>query len=215
MKACRRFVMQFLFRIFRVAKCKTISLYRLLFSWCFSAMLRLRGVWVGKGGLYCGRPLISLYKDSSIVIGDNLTLRSSVNSNPLGCNQPVIIRTILEQAKIYIGNNVGCSATSICAAKEIHIEDGVLFGAGAMIMDNDFHIWKDDDWCRVDKTNPVAVKIGKKCFIGSRAIILKGVELGDCCVVGAGAVVKKGHYPAGSVLAGNPARVVQCSKRTL
>jgi acetyltransferase-like isoleucine patch superfamily enzyme len=206
-------MMKLVLSVIRVVKYRIINTYHLFYSLCFSALLRFDGVRVGRAGLYCGRPIITVYKDSSISIGDNLILRSSVNSNPLGCNQPVIIRTILEQAKIHIGNNVGCSAASICAAKEIRIADGVLIGAGAMIMDNDFHVWKDNDWCRVDQANPIPVKIGKKCFIGTRAIILKGVELGDHCIVGAGAVVKRGQYPRGSVLAGNPARIVGSTQR--
>lgn len=52
------------------------------------------------------------------------------------------------------------------------------------------------------------VKIGHRCWIGARAVILKDVELGDGCVVGAGAVVTK-SFPAGSVIAGVPARCVR------
>lgn len=50
------------------------------------------------------------------------------------------------------------------------------------------------------------VRIGNGCWIGAKAIILKDVELGDYCVVGAGAVVTK-SFPAGSVVAGVPARL--------
>ena len=51
-------------------------------------------------------------------------------------------------------------------------------------------------------------RIGRNCFIGGRALILPGVEIGDGCVVGAGAVVTK-SVPAGSIVAGNPARVIR------
>lgn len=49
------------------------------------------------------------------------------------------------------------------------------------------------------------VKIGNRCWIGTKAVILKDVELGDGCVVGAGAVVTK-SFPSGSVIAGVPGR---------
>ncbi len=52
------------------------------------------------------------------------------------------------------------------------------------------------------------VRIGRHCFIGIRACILGGVTLGDHCVVGANAVVTR-SFPAGSVLAGAPARLVR------
>ena len=52
------------------------------------------------------------------------------------------------------------------------------------------------------------IRIGKNCFIGCNAIILKGTELGNGCVVGAGAVVA-GEFEPNSVIVGNPARVIR------
>jgi acetyltransferase-like isoleucine patch superfamily enzyme len=49
------------------------------------------------------------------------------------------------------------------------------------------------------------VRIGSRCWIGAKAVILKDVQLGDGCVVGAGAVVTK-SFPAGSVIGGVPAK---------
>ena len=51
-------------------------------------------------------------------------------------------------------------------------------------------------------------RIGKRCFIGARSIILPGVEIGDECVVGSGSVVTK-DVPSRSVVAGNPARILR------
>lgn len=50
--------------------------------------------------------------------------------------------------------------------------------------------------------------IGRRCFIGARSIILPGIEIGDGCIVGAGSVVTK-PVPAGSIVAGNPARILR------
>lgn len=55
------------------------------------------------------------------------------------------------------------------------------------------------------------VRIGNRCWIGAKAVILKDVELGDGCVVGAGAVVTK-SFPEGSVIAGVPARLMCLAK---
>jgi acetyltransferase-like isoleucine patch superfamily enzyme len=52
------------------------------------------------------------------------------------------------------------------------------------------------------------VKIGDFCWIGAKAIILKDVQLGDYCVVAAGAVVTK-SFPAGSIVAGVPAKLLK------
>lgn len=50
--------------------------------------------------------------------------------------------------------------------------------------------------------------VGPRCFVGARSIILPGVTIGEGCVVGAGSVVTK-DVPAGSLVAGNPARVLR------
>lgn len=52
------------------------------------------------------------------------------------------------------------------------------------------------------------VSVGSFCYLGYGALILPGVSLGDGCIVGAGAVVTR-SIPAGSVVAGNPARVLR------
>lgn len=49
--------------------------------------------------------------------------------------------------------------------------------------------------------------IGNRVFIGVNAVVLPGVSIGNNCVVGAGAVVTR-DVPSGSVVAGNPARVI-------
>ena len=49
--------------------------------------------------------------------------------------------------------------------------------------------------------------IGNNVFIGINSIILMGTIIGDNSIVGAGSVCS-GKYPANSVIAGNPARVI-------
>jgi maltose O-acetyltransferase len=51
------------------------------------------------------------------------------------------------------------------------------------------------------------VRIGNRCWIGAKAVILKDVTLGDGCVVAAGAVVTR-SVAVGEVVAGVPARPV-------
>ncbi len=52
------------------------------------------------------------------------------------------------------------------------------------------------------------VTIGDHVWVASHAIILKGVEIGADSVVAAGSIVTKSCAP-GSLLAGNPARVIR------
>ena len=52
--------------------------------------------------------------------------------------------------------------------------------------------------------------VGDHCVIGMGAILLNGSVIGDHCIVGAGAVVTgKMNAPAGSLILGNPAKVVK------
>lgn len=66
------------------------------------------------------------------------------------------------------------------------------------------------DMCRSKRAN---TKIGKKCFIGSHAIIMCGVTIGDEVIVGSGAIVTK-DVPSNCIVAGNPARVIRSGIHT-
>ena len=57
------------------------------------------------------------------------------------------------------------------------------------------------------------VYIGNNCFIGAHAIVLAGVTIGDNCIVSAASVVAR-DVPPGSLVAGNPARVVESNVKT-
>lgn len=51
-------------------------------------------------------------------------------------------------------------------------------------------------------------RIGERCFIGARSIILPGVQIGNECVVGAASVVTK-DVPPRCIVAGSPARIIR------
>jgi len=52
-----------------------------------------------------------------------------------------------------------------------------------------------------------AIRVGSNTFFGVNCTILPGTKIGSDCVIGAGSVVR-GDIPNGSVVMGNPARVV-------
>lgn len=57
--------------------------------------------------------------------------------------------------------------------------------------------------------------VGNFCTVGMGAILLNGAVIGDNCMIGAGAVVTgKTVAPAGSLLLGNPAKVVRTLTET-
>lgn len=53
------------------------------------------------------------------------------------------------------------------------------------------------------------IEIGDDVWIGAGATVLKGARIGRGSIVGCGSVVTAGNYEDGSVLAGNPARVIR------
>jgi len=131
-----------------------------------------------------------------------------MRANPLGLSQPSVLRAMAPGAELVLASAVGISGSVLCAGLSIEIGESTIIGAGAMVLDNDFHQpigeW---DWTTNSQSGAKPVKIGRGVFIGARAIILKGVTIGDRAVIGAGAVVAR-DVPARHVAFGNPARAV-------
>ena len=183
----------------------------------YKLVMRMTKVQYGKNLLMKGIPVIFNQKGAELVIGNDVVIKSSFLSNLVGLYSRTIIVTRQPGAYIHIGNNVGISGATIYARKGIEIGDNTAVGGNVKILDNDFHPldWEtrnrylnDPHGGDADVVPTKEIKIGKNCFIGCNAIILKGSILGDGCVVGAGAVVA-GKFEANSVIAGNPARVIR------
>ena len=184
----------------------------------YKLIMKMTKVTYGKNLLLKGMPVIFNKKGATLKIGDNCVIKSSFLSNLVGLYQKTVIVTRASGAEIEIGNNVGISGATIYARKKIIIGDNTCIGGNVKILDNDFHPieWGERNRLLQDKNGGDAtglipakeISIGKNCFIGCNAIILKGTVLGDGCVVGAGAVVC-GNFEDNSVIVGNPARVVR------
>ena len=88
----------------------------------------------------------------------------------------------------------------------IEIGDDNMIGPDVYLTDSNHRFGRD----RIPSHEPMdagCIKIGNRCWIGAKVVILKDVELGDGCVVAAGAVVTR-SFPAGAVIAGVPARLM-------
>ncbi len=176
----------------------------------FKVILKATKVTYGKNLLLKGVPVIFNKSGASLTIGENVTIKSSFLSNLVGLYQRTIIVTRADEAEIIIGDNVGISGTTIYARKSIVIGDNTNIGGNTKILDNDFHPLgiEDRNADIKEKIGTRPIVIGKNCFIGCNALILKGTILGDGCVVGAGAVVS-GKFEGNSVIAGNPAKIIK------
>jgi len=176
----------------------------------YKIFLKMMKVKYGKGLLLKGIPVIFNKKGAVMEFGEKVTVKSSFLSNLVGLYQRTIIVTRTPEAVIKIGDNVGISGATIYARNRIEIGDNTCIGGNTKILDNDFHPLEAEarNADVKEKIGCKPVKIGKNCFIGCNVLLLKGTELGDGCVVGAGAVVA-GKFEAGSVIAGNPAKVIR------
>jgi acetyltransferase-like isoleucine patch superfamily enzyme len=169
-----------------------------------------RGIKLGKNIRWLGFPILTSLNGSIIKIGENCLICSRSKDTALGVGHPVIIRTLTNKAKISIGNGVRMSGTSICSANSIDIGDRCVIGADVWIVDTDFHSLDPEirSSLRDSKTaNSRPVCIGTDVFIGGGSKILKGVVLENNVVVGAGSIVTK-SFPKGSIISGNPAKIV-------
>lgn len=169
------------------------------------AWARLLGVRMGRDVEIVGRPHFRMARGASIILGDGVQLFGNKTVNPLIQSTRCSLWAIAAGARLELAPGVGGSGVCLCAAKELTIGEGTILGADCLVIDNDFHL-PGPGWSwgfnPVETAKPV--RIGRGCFIGARAIILKGVTIGDGAVVGAGAVVSS-DVPAGHVATGNPA----------
>lgn len=98
------------------------------------------------------------------------------------------------------GGYINCGARILCR-KYIEIGTGATIGPNVIIRDCDVH-----EIVGSIMTKPI--KIGNHVWIGTNAIVLKGVTIGDGAIIGAGSVVTK-DIPAHCLAVGNPAKVIR------
>lgn len=149
----------------------------------------------------------------TISLGDSVYCRGIIRCGSRGAG------------KVKIGSNVYIGDSSIISSESsIEIGDFTMISHGVHIFDTIGHptdyAMREKDWLIITKqiedterpTVPTApIKIGRNVWVGFNAIIMKGVTIGDGAVIGAGTVVVD-DIAAGSVVVGNPARVVNKDK---
>jgi acetyltransferase-like isoleucine patch superfamily enzyme len=120
-----------------------------------------------------------------------------------------VLRRVLTRSRLWVFRRVmgmdidPTVEMSLSARPDTNFPQGVHIGArtyvafGVRIMTH-------------DRTRGLYVhtRIGSNCFIGGNAIILPGITIGDNCVVAAGSVVTR-DVPDGSIIGGNPARILR------
>jgi acetyltransferase-like isoleucine patch superfamily enzyme len=146
----------------------------------------------------------------SVTLGPNVYLGDFINLYGCRIGANTKIGPFVEiQKGSAVGMNCKIQSHSfICEG--VMIEDDVFIGHGVMFINDRFPravsasgtLQTEADWQVVPTT------IKKGASIGSNATILCGVTVGEGAIVGAGSVVTK-DVPPGTIVAGNPARVMR------
>ena len=158
-----------------------------------------------------GIPYINISLKGKMKIGNHFVMNNRKYANMLGRTQSCSF-SILPNAELIIGNNVGLSSTAIVCYNKIEIGNNVKIGANVVIYDTDFHSINPLDRLHQKKdkenTSIKPVRIEDNVFINAHSTILKGVVIGENSIIGACSVVTK-SIPKNEIWAGNLAKFIK------
>ena len=136
-----------------------------------------------------------------IRIGDNVVLDDTI----------LLSGRIYEQPTLEIGDRafIGCK-TTITVGQSVKIGKDCMIAAQCFIADNDGHPLNpfrraNKEPVKVEEIKPVVIE--DNVWIGTRAVILKGVNIGKGSILSANSVVTR-NIPPYSIVMGNPAKIV-------
>ena len=135
-------------------------------------------------------------------IGRNFQTGNKVNvreSNHIGDNVSIGTLSVVEH-HVEIGNNVRIHTQAFIPEFSV-LEDGCWIGPNVVLTNAKYPL---SPGVKESLAGPV---IRKGAKIGANATLLPGVTIGENAIVGAGSVVVR-DVPAGAVVVGNPARVI-------
>ena len=142
----------------------------------------------------------------SISFGSDVYLAPDIWLNVVGDAGTVEPKIVLSK-----GCKIGRRAT-ISAKNIIVLEEDVLFGPSVLVMDHNHEFLNPDLPIHEQGTTEGGrITIQRGCWLGNGAVVVCGrgeLILGRNSVVGANTVVTK-SFPPFSVIAGNPARIVE------
>ena len=149
----------------------------------------------------------------NVQVGENVKIFNFVNVYGCSIGDGSKVGAFVEiQKGAAIGKNCKISShTFICEG--VHIQDNVFVGHNVSFINDKYpHAANEDGRMQTDADwQVVETLVEEGASIGTSATILCGVTIGKGALVGAGSVVTK-DVPAGAVVAGNPARMIEKRK---
>ncbi len=144
-----------------------------------------------------------------VILGKDVKVYDFVNLYGCHIGDGSQVGTFVEiQKNARIGRNCKISSHSfICEGVEI--EDEVFIGHGVCFTNDKFPRATNPDGGKQTEADWVCIPtlVQKRASVGSGATILCGITIGEGAMIGAGSVVTR-DVPAGAVVAGVPARVL-------
>jgi acetyltransferase-like isoleucine patch superfamily enzyme len=206
---------------FRVFKKKLFTIwYRGRFKYVgrrtvFEGPLKIRGakfITIGADCVIQEGAEFHVSAPSQMIIGDKCFLGSSTQ---FYCTGDLLIHDhthILKNTEVNSGQRVEIgpfawiAKNCMLTGRKIVIGEHAILGPHVSIFTGDHLRDKNTGFFEMgsDGTHQ-AVTVGRGAWVGSRALLLKGVEIGEGCVIGAGAVVNR-SLPDFCLAAGVPAK---------
>jgi len=180
-----------------------MNIFSKIIGYIISIPARFKGMKFGENSFIGpGYDLDPILK--GVVLGDNVVI---------GRRAWLDISKYTQGGQIFIGDGTQIGRNVVISAcKRITIGKNCLISYNVSLMDHDHNVLNPDiPPLEGGITEGKEIIIEDECFIGAHSFILKGARLGKHCVVGANSVVTK-SFPAYSVIAGNPARLIRTLK---
>ena len=111
---------------------------------------------------------------------------------------------ILSVERLSLGNDVDINDfTHIFAGGGVSIGDGCLISSHCVLAS----VTHPKELARRTELVLRPIRLERNVWLGAGALVLPGITVGEGAIIGAGAVITR-DVPAGSIVAGNPARSI-------